>query len=103
MLPASVLHKKSAEMDIKLLPRRSFKKPLSFGHFEWEDEMEVKEINGHRYAILCASYLEIFEHGDIAHVLAFDVSIPGNMTIAKAPDHTFIGVKKLTTLSVSLG
>ena len=61
-------------MDIKLLPRRSFKKPLSFGHFEWEDEMEKKEIEGHPIHIMCASVFEIFEHGDIEHVLAFNLS-----------------------------
>ena len=62
-------------MDIKLLPRRSFKKPLSFGHFEWEDEMVEKKISGVTVPILCASNLEILAHDDIEHALAFILSL----------------------------
>ena len=54
----------SAEMASTTSTHRSYKNHLSFGHFQWKDQM--KEDGG-----ICSSTLEIIEKGDIAHVLAF--------------------------------
>ena len=46
-----------------------FKTPLYFGDFKWIDELErVEGINR-----ICCSRLEIIEHGEIAHILYFEL------------------------------
>ena len=46
--------------------RRSSKKPLASGHFEWEDQFEVEKK-------IAASTLEIIEENNVAHVLEFNL------------------------------
>ena len=57
---------------------QTFKKPLSFGDFKWIDELgEANGINR-----ICSSRLEIIEHGEIAHILYFELFLlTGNRLI----------------------
>ena len=56
-------------------PQNYFKKPLSFGHFKWSDEMLIyqKPSNNppQKNQKICFSELKIVENGDIAHALTF--------------------------------
>ena len=72
-LQSSFLHKESAEMASlpDLFQLRSFKKPLSFGHFKWSDEMLKHQELPMQGKKICSSKLEIVENGDIAHALNF--------------------------------
>jgi len=61
---------KSAEMASSTSQTcQTFKKPLSFGDFKWIDEL--REDNGINR--ICSSRLEIIEHGEIAHILYFEL------------------------------
>ena len=59
----------SAEMASTTSTRRSYRNPLSFGHFQWQDQMKVV---GRK---ICSSTFEIIEQGQVAHVLDFTLNL----------------------------